>query len=310
MSRRLGQRLALALALALAAVAAPLRAEDCPGAGVAVQVLGSGGPELRDRRASSGYLVWHNGRAQALIDAGGGVALRFGESGARMTDLDVILLSHLHVDHSADLAPLIKAAWFEERRRPLPVFGPPGNNLMPSTVAYARALFDRGRGAYRYLGQLLTPLDRSTYKLKPHDVSLKPDQIGVLFRGELLAASAVPVSHGGFPALAWRVELDGKSIVFSGDGNGEGDGLERLAHAADLLIAHHAVAEDASGVERGLHMPPSAIGRIAHAAQAKQLVLSHRMTRTLGREDESLAAIRRKYDGPVSFANDLDCFVP
>jgi ribonuclease BN (tRNA processing enzyme) len=70
------------------------------------------------------------------------------------------------------------------------------------------------------------------------------------------------------------------------------------------------VPEAASGVERDLHMPPSVIGGIAQQAKVKQLVLSHRMLRTLGKEEETLAAIRQRYAGPVQFANDLDCFTP
>ena len=81
-------------------------AQACGGEGVAVQVLGSGGPELQDKRASSSYLVWQDGRARVLIDAGGGSALRFGESGAKMSQLDVILFTHFHVDHSADFPAL------------------------------------------------------------------------------------------------------------------------------------------------------------------------------------------------------------
>jgi Metallo-beta-lactamase superfamily len=77
-------------------------AQTCGGEGVAVQVLGSGRPELQDKRASSSYLVWQEGQARVLVDAGGGSALRFGESGAKMSQLDVILFSHFHVDHSAD----------------------------------------------------------------------------------------------------------------------------------------------------------------------------------------------------------------
>lgn len=77
-------------------------AQACGAEGVAVQVLGSGGPELKDKRASSSYLVWQDGRARVLVDAGGGSALRFGESGAKMSQLDVILFSHFHVDHSEE----------------------------------------------------------------------------------------------------------------------------------------------------------------------------------------------------------------
>jgi ribonuclease BN (tRNA processing enzyme) len=98
-----------------------------------------------------------------------------------------------------------------------------------------------------------------------------------------LAVYAVRVIHGAFPALAWRVEIGGKRIVFSGDTNGEGESLTRLASNADLFVAHNAVPEGATGVERNLHMPPSSIGAIAANAQVKQLVLSHRMLRTLGK---------------------------
>jgi ribonuclease BN (tRNA processing enzyme) len=55
-------------------------------------------------------------------------------------------------------------------------------------------------------------------------------------------------------------------------------------------------------------MPPSVIGKIARTAAVKQVVLSHRMLRTLGHESESMAAIRASYAGPVVFADDLQCF--
>ena len=65
-----------------------------------------------------------------------------------------------------------------------------------------------------------------------------------------------------------------------------------------LLVAHNAVPEGASGVERSLHMPPSIIGKIASAASVKQLVLAHRMLRTLGRETESEGGDSRVLLGP------------
>jgi ribonuclease BN (tRNA processing enzyme) len=55
-------------------------------------------------------------------------------------------------------------------------------------------------------------------------------------------------------------------------------------------------------------MPPSVIGTTAGHAQVRQLVLSHRMLRTLGKEDATRMEIRRSYAGPIAFANDLDCF--
>src|SRR5271168_923503 len=138
------------------AVLPPAPGQSCGSQGVAVQVLGSGGPELQDKRASSSYLVWENGQARVLIDAGGGSALRFGESGANMSQLDVILFTHFHVDHSGDFAALIKSSWFEDRKRALPIYGPEGNDFMPSTTEFVGDLFGE-RGVYRYLSELLAP---------------------------------------------------------------------------------------------------------------------------------------------------------
>ena len=282
-------------------------AQSCGSQGVAVQVLGSGGPELQDKRASSSYLVWESGQPRILIDAGGGSALRFGESAAQMSKLDVILFTHFHVDHSGDFAALIKSSWFEDRKRPLPIYGPPGNDFMPSTTEFVPDLFGDKHGAYRYLSELLVPGQGGSYLMQPHNVVASSTPVAVFHSGDL-SASAVRVIHGPVPALAWRVEIGGKVIVFSGDTNGEGEGLIRLAKNADLFIAHNAVPEGVVGIERRLHMPPSVIGQIAEDANVKRLVLSHRMLRTLGKEDQTESEIRKRYSGPLAFANDLDCF--
>lgn len=287
-------------------------AQSCGSHGIAVQVLGSGGPELQDKRASSSYLIWQDGKARVLVDAGGGSALRFGESGAQMSQLDALLFTHFHVDHSGDFAALVKSSWFEDRNRPLPIYGPTGNEFMPATTEFVADFFGDKRGAYRYLSELFAPGEEGSYKLQPHNVPAGSRPTEVFHSGDL-AVRAVRVVHGAVPALAWRVEAAGKAIVFSGDTNGkgeggEGEGLARLAANADLFIAHNAVPEGAAGIERHLHMPPSVIGQIAADAQVKSLVLSHRMMRTLGKEDQTQAEIKKRYSGPIQFANDLDCF--
>jgi ribonuclease BN (tRNA processing enzyme) len=275
--------------------------------GVAVQVLGSGGPEIGDKRASSAYLVWQNGRARALIDMGAGAALRFEEAGAKVNDLDVVLFTHYHADHSNDFPAFIKASFFTDRARDLPVFGPAGNELMPSTAEFVQALFAQGSGAFRYLGNYLNREAKSPYKIKPNDVALASNQAREIFSEQGLKVSAARVVHGPLPALGFRVDTAGKSVAISGDTSGEG-GLEELARGAHVFIAHHAVPEGATGVERKLHMPPSRIGEIAAAAKVKKLVLSHRMLRTVGKERESETAIAAHYKGPVGFADDLNCF--
>jgi ribonuclease BN (tRNA processing enzyme) len=285
----------------------PVMAQSCRSRKLVVQVLGSGGPESQDKRASTSYLIWENGSARVIVDAGGGSALRFGESGAQMSNVDVFLFSHFHVDHSSDFPALIFSSWFEDRKRPLPIFGPSGNNFMPSTTEFVRDLFSEPHGAYRYLSELVDPGAGGSYQLLPHNVAASSMPVFV-FRNADMALYAVSVVHGQVPALAWRVEIDGKRIVFSGDTNGEGAGLTQLALNADLFVAHNAVPEGATGVERRLHMPPSVIGTIAANAHVKQLVLSHRMLRTLGKENETQTEIRRRFSGPILFADDLDCF--
>lgn len=311
--------LTLLFACPLANAAAGSGADACDAPGLSVQVLGSGGPELAQGRAASAYLVWIDGKARVLIDFGPGAALRFASSGARVADLDLVLFTHLHMDHTLDLPVLVAHALREGRSRPLAIYGPTGNRFAPPTVTFVRTLLDNARGAYRHLGDVLSPLIKEGFKLEPRDVRARPSPVGVrrdeadsiieMRTGVRLQAAAAYVVHGVYPALAWRIRAGDRTVVFSGDTNGEGGALERLAHKADILFAHHAVAEGAAGVDRYAHMPPSVIGRLAAESGVKRVVLTHRTPRTLGQEGASLAAIRTRYAGPVVFAEDLNCFV-
>jgi ribonuclease BN (tRNA processing enzyme) len=306
--------------LALLASSAPAAAQGCGGHGLALQVLGSGGPELLARRASSGYLVWIDSEARVLIDSGGGTALRFAESGARMTDLDVVLFTQLSADHTSDLPSLAQSAKLEPRARPLPLFGPPGNRLMPSTITFVRESFDTVRGTYRHLGDLIAPLDKSTYKLDPHDVRQPPAKIGAprprsptpipVFHNARVRISALPPSPpGAMPGLSYRIEANDKAIVIAADSSDDRD-LVPLAGDADVLVMAHAVPEGTTAIGGSYYPQPSLIGRIANAAKVRQLVLTHRLSATQGREEETLVAIRKTYSGPVYFADDLSCYYP
>jgi ribonuclease BN (tRNA processing enzyme) len=279
---------------------------NCSDKGVWLQVLGSGGPEINDQRASSGYLIWQDGHARILVDMGPGSMLRYEESGARIEDLEVILLTHLHVDHSADLPALVKASYFSERTKDLPLYGPSGNTLMPDTTTFVQSLFSEATGAYRYLSGYLTGGEAFrllTYNVSAVDLSMQSIKEKFEFK-----ITAIAVHHGPVPALAWRVDIDGRAIAFSGDMNGDNHTLEKLAAGADLLVAHHAIPQEATGAARNLHMPPSVIGEIAATTKVRQLILSHRMLRTIGLETESTAEIRKNYKGKMTFADDGQCF--
>lgn len=311
--------LGVCLALALAPAMAQTGARGCAPTGVQLQVLGSGGTELSAERAGSGYLIWVNGHARVLVDVGPGVAMRFAQTGARVDDLEAILLTHMHVDHTADLPLLVQAAVANGRTRALALHGPTGNRFAPSAVTFVRTLFDTTRGAWRHLGEVLNPMTRDGFKLAPHEVRERPRSLAarrtqpespIDIEASGMALAAAPVVHGVYPALAWRVRVADKTLVFTGDMNGAGEGLARLAQGVDLLVASHAILEGTGKVERFLHMPPTVIGQIAARAGARQLVLAHRGAATLGREAETSGHIRQHYAGALGFADDLACYTP
>ena len=282
---------------------AGIAAADCNRSNVELQVLGSGGPEYDDGRTSSSYLIWQDGAARVLIDAGPGASVAFGESDARLEDLEAILLTHLHVDHAGDLPAFVKGSYFSDRSRDLPVYGPAGNDLMPATTDYVARLFS-GSGAYRYLREYVTDGRRSDYKLRPVDIPLSRGEIERIELNDDILISATYVHHGPVAAVAWRVDIGECSLAFSGDMSNRFDVLSTLADDVDLLVMHNAIPEGAGRVARNLHMPPSEIGRIAGDARARRVVLSHFMNRTLGREAETLSVIRAHYDGPIELATD------
>ncbi len=280
--------------------------ELCENQHLKVQVLGSGGPELTTDRASSAYLVWQNDKAIVLIDAGGGSALRYGQSNAHWEDLEVILFTHFHADHSNDLSALVKASWFGDRNSNLPVFGPYGNETMPSMTEFVAALFDKNKGAFKYLSDMVDVEQNSDYKLVSNNIK-NVEKTQMIFKKDGLTIFAHKVKHGPIPAFAYIIQSCGETLVFSGDTNGQGFENLELKNT-DLFVAHNAVPENAGRVAKSLHMTPTQIGEIAKHINTKKLILSHRMNRTLGKEQQTLDEIKKNYSGTVIFADDLDVF--
>ncbi|MCA1790916.1 MAG: MBL fold metallo-hydrolase, partial [Thioalkalivibrio sp.] len=268
----------------------------CGPSGVYVQVLGAGGPELDDAQASSGYIVWVDGKARVLVDAGPGSALRFEESGADFTDLYAIVLTHMHVDHSADIPAFIKGSYFAQRSDDLPIYGPTGNDTIPGFNEWIDLTIGP-RGAYRYLSDFLSPLSSGGYRVIPYEVDAVGRRRASVMRRDGVSLSAIPTDHGPIPALAWRVDIDNIGITFTGDTANRRQTVLELARGSAILVAHHAVPENVRGSARELHMPPSQIGKLAADAGVNMLILSHRMNRTRGRESASREEVRRDFKG-------------
>ena len=113
-----GGAAASVLALAGLLASSPAFGQNCSANPLALQILGSGGP-FPSASASSGYLVWRDGRSIALVDVGGGVFHSFGQAKGRLEQLELVALSHLHPDHVSDLPALL---WLSDyRKTPLPV---------------------------------------------------------------------------------------------------------------------------------------------------------------------------------------------
>jgi len=300
----------LLITLLLLGVATASAAQPCGGPGVSLQVLGSGGTALAANRAGAGALVWIDGQARVLVDAGGGAALRFAESGARMADLDVVLLTRLHASHTTDLPALVESARHEPRTRPLPIFGPPGNRQTPSTITFVRDLFDGRRGTYRHLGELISPLDKSSYKLEPHDVREPPAKLGTprtavpavmnIVQNNRLRIQALNNTQSTLPVTTFRIETGGKAMVITAGTVSADAGLRQVAANADLLVL------PVTGVVANF----KPIGQLARDAGVRQLVLTTRETGSNNHEQEVQAELRKDYSGAIQLADDLSCFRP
>ena len=298
----------LALVVLIASTACAQQAAQCPPAdGVGLQVLGSGGPIADDGRASTGYIVWVDGRSRVLVDAGGGTFLRFGEAGASFVDLEFVGLSHFHTDHSADFPALLKSGNFSGRKAPLPVAGPGPGGPFPGLGAWLDSMLAARTGAYGYLSGYLDG-SGGLVKLMPREIDHATKQPETVLDGDI-RIDALPVPHGIVPALGFRVTVGDASIVFASDQNGSSGAFTNFASDASVLVMHLVVPEGATGTALQLHARPSRVASIAAAADAGTLVLSHFMARSLRDLDGNVDVVRRGYDGNIVVANDLDCVV-
>jgi ribonuclease BN (tRNA processing enzyme) len=284
-------------------------AQDAP-APIELAVLGSGGPGATGRAASS-YLVSIDGTARILVDAGPGAFVRLGEAKLSLAATDIVLLTHLHIDHAGELPGLFKArAVSSSEPIVFNVWGPDGSRgqrggaNFPSTSRFLRLLFGPN-GAFAYLSDFSAPLT-----IHAHDVSARiitDSSPHVILRQGDLVISEIAGHHGDAPAVIYRIGHAGRSVTFSGDIDAQGiPGLLRIARDTDLLVFNSVVLDPpgSPSVLYTLHTPPHTIGEVARKAGVHGLLLSHLSPATDEMRDLVLKSIRENYAGPVNFAAD------
>jgi ribonuclease BN (tRNA processing enzyme) len=303
----LGALLALSVTLPLTGLAAAQDAAPSQDdAHLSLLVLGSGGPGATGR-AGAGYLIMLDGQPRILVDAGPGTFVRAGEAGVDLSRVDTVLLTHLHVDHAGELPGLIKARVVSEHRDiEFTIFGPAGSPgsrggaRFPSTRQFVDLLFGP-QGAFSYLSDFAGHVTLHTHNVPPGM------QTQVLLKGGGLMISANSGHHGDAPSVIYRVEYRGRSVTFSGDIDAAGHAaLKRLAKNTDLLVFDSVVLDPpgSPAVLYTLHTAPRDIGRIAQAAGAGKLLLSHLNPAVDAAREAVRSSIQDRFKGPIDFARD------
>jgi ribonuclease BN (tRNA processing enzyme) len=251
-----------------------------------------------------------DGNPRILVDAGSGAFVRLGESKLSLESLDLILLTHLHVDHAAELPGIIKArAVSSAGPITFRVFGPRGRAAhedvpgFPSTSRFVDLLFG-AQGAFAYLKDFSAPV---TFKVTDLPVQASAADPAIVLSDGGLTIRAVSGHHGDAPAVIYRIDYRGRSIVFSGDIDLAGLAhLGAISQDANLLVFNAVVLDppDSPQALYELHSPPKAIAPVAARAHVGMLLMSHLSPAVETHEPSVTASLATHYHGVVKFAAD------
>ena len=273
-----------------------------------VTLLGTGGPEPAVDRFGPGTLV-EAGSEKLLFDAGRGVTQRLWQVGTRLGEVNALFLTHLHSDHVVGIPDFWLTGWlrtrFGRRSTPLEVWGPRGSETMMSALrkAYDPDIQQRSEGS----------------ALPAEGVAVVARDIveGVVFERNGVKVTAFNVDHGvvSMPALGFRIDYAGRSVVISGDTRFS-ENLIRFASGADVVIhevmAASLEAQATEAMRRILssHTSPEEAGRVFDRVKPKLAVYTHigLVTEPAGisaLRDALIPRTRTAYNGPVEIGEDL-----
>ncbi len=288
-----------------------------------------GGPGVDLKRNETASVVVVDG-APYLVDCGYGTLRSLVACGIGFTQISPIFFTHLHDDHTSDLASLLTHQWTGGQTKSTDVYGPYGTAAM---VEGAMAFF-KANTEIRIVDEGRTVRPESLFHGHDLAATAKP---APAFEDDRVSVTSVENAH--FPerskarmpyrSLAYRFESETRSIVFAGD-TAYSKNLVDLAQAADVFVCevmdqavHDEMAARAkAAAEAGnpdnifghvanTHATPTDVGRMASEARVKTVVLNHLVPGTTapGRPDFPVTSfidgVRKVYSGEVIVGQDL-----
>jgi ribonuclease Z len=294
--------------------------DDLPD-GLHVALCGAGSP-LPDPERSGPCIAVVAGRKLYVVDAGSGSAQSLARMGIPQGRVEAVLLTHFHSDHIDGLGELMLQRWATAANdSPTPVYGPRGVEQVVDGFnrAYARD------AAYRvaHHGEEVVPSSGAGGVARPFDTPADGQGLTVL-DADGLRVTAFRTDHRPVePAVGYRFEYGGRSVVLSGDTK-QSANVQRFARGVDVLV-HEAISRklvaviersaakaDRENIERIMrdivdyHTTPVEAAEIARDAGARHLVYYHVVPPLplTPLEGIFLEGVDDVYDGPVTLGRD------
>jgi len=265
-------------------------------------LLGTGCPAAVMNRFGPSTLV-EAGDQKFLFDAGRGALQRLTQLDVRWQDIQGVFLTHLHSDHVVGFPDLWLTGWLivPGRKVPLQVRGPTGTAAMMSHL----------QQAFAYDVRIRTENDG----VSPEGVALAVEEIGegVVYDKGGVKITSFEVDHAPVkPALGYRIDYSGRSIVLSGDTR-VSQNLLRHAQNVDVLV--HEVFAPATLQRAGVpaaraksivdyHTTPEQAGEVFARLKPKLAVYSH-ICMPSATEEDLVPGTRKTYTGPLELGEDL-----